>query len=132
MLTRAQPSATARERAMDQPAGAARAARLAAARHFIERNLHRADLTPSDVAQALGISLRQLHRLFAGTGTSFSRSLLGLRLERARRQLADHPERPVIEIAVACGIDSPTVFYRGFREAYGMAPTAYRRSLRRP
>ncbi|HZP79392.1 MAG TPA: helix-turn-helix transcriptional regulator [Pseudolabrys sp.] len=103
-----------------------RAARLAAARELIEANLDREDLTPARAAEALKISLRQLHLLFAATGKSFSRTVLEQRLERARRQLIEQPERRVIDIALACGIRSSTVFYRGFRDVFGMNPTEYR------
>jgi AraC-like DNA-binding protein len=107
----------------------ARAHRLQAARQVIDDNLHHHSLTPAAVAQALGISLRQLHMLFEPTGQSFSRYLLARRLEAARAQLASHPDRAVNEIALACGIRSSTVFYRGFGKAFGMNPTEYRLSL---
>jgi len=42
--------------------------------------------------------------------------------------LAD-PDRTVLDVAMSCGIESSTVFYRGFRQAYGVTPTEYRRSL---
>ncbi len=71
-----------------------RAHRLQAVRQFIEDNLHRDNLTPAAVAQALGISLRQLHMLFEPTGQSFSRYLLTRRLEAARAELASHPDPP--------------------------------------
>jgi AraC-like DNA-binding protein len=107
----------------------ARAHRLQAARQLIEDNLHRHNLAPAAVARELGISLRQLHMLFEPTGQSFSRYLLARRLEAARAQLASHPDRAVVEIALACGIRSSTVFYRGFAQAFGMNPTEYRLSL---
>src|SRR6266850_2018024 len=80
--------------------------RLQAAREFIESNLHRDDLTPALTAQALDISVRQLHLLFKPTAKSFSRYVLARRLEHARLQLAAEPERAVIDIAFACGIRS--------------------------
>jgi AraC-like DNA-binding protein len=103
------------------------AQRLRVAHDFIEENLHREDLTPALVAQALGISLRQLHIMFAPTGQSFSRYVLSRRLERARLQLSDFPDRAVIDVALACGIKSSSVFYRGFRDAFGMNPSSYRK-----
>jgi len=111
-------------------ARAARAHRLLAAQQFIDENLQRDDLTPTVTAQALGISVRQLHMLFEPTGCSFSRHVLARRLERARQELASDPDRAVVEIALACGIKSSTVFYRGFRHAFGMNPTDYRQSVR--
>jgi AraC-like DNA-binding protein len=100
-------------------------------RQFVARNLQRPDLTPASVARAVGISLRQLHLLFEPTGTSFARYVMARRMERARQFLALQPGRPILDIALACGIESSTVFYRGFRKMYGMPPTDYRQSLRR-
>jgi len=104
----------------------ARAARFAAARAFIDSNLAREDLTPGLTAAALSISVRQLHMLFAPSGKSFSRYVLERRLAQACQHLTDDPQRRVIDIALACGIRSSTVFYRAFRIAYGMNPTEYR------
>lgn len=103
--------------------------RLQAARAFIENNLTWCELSPATVAQALGISVRQLHLLFEPMGTTFSRYVLARRLERSRVALAGEPDRKVIDIALACGIESSSVFYRSFRDAFGMNPTAYRRAL---
>lgn len=107
----------------------ARSARLKAARAFVERNLHRSDLKPELVARALHISVRQLHLLFKPAGVSFSRHVLARRLERARFMLEAEPDRKVIAIALECGVESLSVFYRGFRAHYGVSPTRYRRSL---
>jgi AraC-like DNA-binding protein len=106
-----------------------RTGRLQAARAFIENNLEWGDLTPANTSRALGISVRQLHLLFEPTGTTFSRYVLARRLERARSALVREPARKVIEVAYSCGIESSTVFYRAFRDAFGMNPTDYRRSL---
>jgi len=108
----------------------ARAARLRAARDFVERNLYRSDLNPELVARALHISVRQLHLLFKPTGMSFSRHVLARRLERARFALETEPDRKVIAIAFECGIESLSVFYRGFHAHFGVSPTQHRRSLR--
>ena len=105
-----------------------REGRLQAVRAFIDNNLEWGDLSPSSAARAIGISLRQLHLLFEPTGTSFSRYVMSRRLDRARCALAD-PDRSVLEIAMSCGIESSTVFYRAFRQAYEITPSEYRRLL---
>lgn len=116
--------------AAEEPArDAVRAARLERARQIVEAQLCRSDLRPALVSATLGISVRQLHLLFAPTGTSFARYVLSRRLERARMLLALDRRRSVLEIALSCGIESLSVFYRGFRAAYGMSPMDYRRSL---
>jgi transcriptional regulator GlxA family with amidase domain len=111
--------------------GHTRARRLQAAQAFIHANLHREELDPGCTAAALGISIRQLHLLFEPTGTTFSRYLLTRRLERARGLLAASSSDRIIDIALSCGIKSSTVFYRGFRQAFGENPTEYRQSLRK-
>lgn len=107
-----------------------RTGRLQAVRAFIENNLAWNDLSPAKTAEALGISVRQLHMLFEPMETTFSRYVLNRRLERAQQILAADPDRKVIEVALTCGISSSTVFYRGFREAFGMNPSEYRRHRR--
>jgi transcriptional regulator GlxA family with amidase domain len=106
-----------------------RSERLNAVQAYVEDNLEWGDLTPAAIARAFGISVRQLHLLFEPTGTTFSRYVLSRRLDRARRVLSLDPTRKILDVALECGIESSTVFYRGFRDAFGMNPTDYRRSL---
>jgi AraC-like DNA-binding protein len=106
-----------------------RTGRLQAVRAYVENNLQWSGLTPANTARALGISVRQLHMLFKPTGVTFSRYVLSRRLERVRSQLALQPRRKIIDVASSCGIESTTVFYRAFRNAFGVTPTAYRRSV---
>lgn len=106
------------------------AERLKAVQAYLEANLHREELSPAATAMALGISVRQLHLLFVPTGTTFSRYLLMRRLERTRVLIADPAGQRIIDIAYSCGIKSSTVFYRGFRRAFGITPTEYRAGRR--
>jgi AraC-like DNA-binding protein len=108
---------------------AVRAGQLERIRQFVGRNLQRADLAPASVARAVGVSVRHLHLLFEPTGTTFARYVLQRRLERARQFLVLQPGRPILDIALACGIESSTVFYRGFRQAYGTTPADYRKDF---
>lgn len=114
-------------RALDRWVG--KTGRLHAARAYIENNLEWTGLSATATARALGISVRQLHLLFKPTGTTFARYVLARRLEKARTALAEDRRRKIIEVAYSCGIDSLSVFYRGFRDAYGMTPTEFRNSL---
>lgn len=95
---------------------------LQAARDILARDMHDPKLSPDYVAIALGISVRQLHILFEPTGTSFSRTLMAMRLAHARRLLQSAPALAVTDVAMACGFDSLSTFYRVFRAAYGMTP----------
>jgi len=102
---------------------ALRAGYLHAARAVLSENLHRPELSPTKVAAALGISVRQLHHLFEPTGTTFARTLTLKRLDAAHRILVTEPHRPVIDVAYACGFDSAATFYRAFRVVFGITPT---------
>jgi AraC-like DNA-binding protein len=93
-----------------------------AARQTLVQNLNRPDLSPQLVAGLLGVSVRQIHLLFEPTGESFSRTLTGMRLAEALRQLQADPRRPVADIAFSCGFESLATFYRVFRRAYGLSP----------
>lgn len=95
---------------------------LQAARNILARDMHHPKLSPEYVAGVLGISVRQLHILFEPTGTSFSRTLMAMRLAEARRLLRSAPAPAVTGIALACGFDSLSTFYRVFRAAYGATP----------
>lgn len=110
------------------PLRLSRPAQLAAVKAYIESHLESSRLTPGSTARALGISVRQLHILFRPTGTTFSRFVLMCRLQAARSVLLQEPERNVLDIALDCGIDSSTVFYRAFRAVVGMTPTDFRRA----
>ena len=85
-------------------------------------------LTPREVAAEHRISVRSVHYAFAAAGTSFIEALMRARLEHARELLADRGlrELPVVEIAARCGFLDPSHFARRFRQAYGIAPLAYR------
>jgi AraC-like DNA-binding protein len=97
-----------------------------AARQILAQNLYRPDLSPTQVAGLLGVSVRQIHLLFEASGESFSRTLTTQRLAEAHRQLRQDTKRPVADIAFACGFESLATFYRVFRRAYGLSPSDVR------
>ncbi|MBZ9711437.1 helix-turn-helix domain-containing protein [Mesorhizobium sp. ESP7-2] len=66
------------------------------------------------IATKIGTSRRQLERLFHSyLSTTPSRHYLNLRLSRAR-QLLDTTDLRILEIAIACGFESPSHFRRVF------------------
>ena len=91
---------------------------------------HDETLNPDKVATLGGMSKRSLHALFAAAGTTFSKELMGIRLERARQ----HLENPlfsgirVSNIGSRCGFVDASHFTRRFTERYGVSPSAYRRT----
>lgn len=79
-------------------------------------------MTARDIAAELGISCRQLERIFAKhIGVAPMRHALDLRLGRTRNLLLQS-EASVAEIAMACGFSSPSQFTRTFRAKFGHPP----------
>jgi transcriptional regulator GlxA family with amidase domain len=98
---------------------------LVAALELMERHqgepLHR-----SETARRIGLSTRQLDRLFAKKlKRSYQNHYRRIRLERAR-ELLRHSVASVTDIAVACGFSSASHFTRAYRENYGLIPSADR------
>lgn len=80
--------------------------------------------SPSLIAEEIGISTRQLERIFGRyLNCSPKKYLMDLRLNRARNLLVQ-TEQSVTEIALACGFESPGHFARVYRGKFGITPTA--------
>ncbi len=93
-----------------------------------------AELSPSRVAGACFVSVRQLHRLFAEERTTFGAFVRESRLNNCRRDLADPrlSSLAIGEIARSHGYRSAPVFTRAFTERYGVGPRAFRRATGTP
>ena len=79
------------------------------------------------VAQAVGVSRRQLHRIFADKlATSPARFRRKVRLDRAHQMLAN-AEASVTEVAMATGFKSRSYFWRCYRQEFGRSPSSDKR-----
>ncbi|CAG7600397.1 helix-turn-helix domain-containing protein [Leucobacter soli] len=98
-------------------------------RDYIMEHLGDPDLTPERIARANYISLRQLHALFAKSGSTVAAWIRDRRLEMCRRELSDPraANRTVREISDRWGFSNQTYFAKVFRATYGYSPTAARR-----
>jgi AraC-like DNA-binding protein len=105
-----------------------RGARLLAVQAWIERHLHRPDLSPETVAAATHISVRYLYRLFESEGMTVARWIKERRLAGCCRELADPSlvRFSVGAIGARWGLHDPASFSRAFRAAYGLSPREYR------
>jgi AraC-like DNA-binding protein len=105
-----------------------KAARLRAIKTDIARRLADGELTIADVAARQGVTLRYVHKLFEGEGTSFSRYVLDRRLEAAYRVLTDQRQdhRSILSIAFDSGFADLSHFNRTFRRRYDATPTDVR------
>lgn len=86
-------------------------------------------VSPAAIARDLGISTRQVQRLFgAYLNTSPKKYLMEMRLERARNLLLQ-TESAISDVAVACGFLNSAHFSRAYRTAFGISPTMQRGRL---
>ena len=91
----------------------------------VEANLHSAEFGVFELAEAVHLSRRQLHRkLVALTDESPKDLLRRIRLERAA-QLLEGGAGSVAQVAAAVGYTKPAHFSERFKEAYGQSPSAW-------
>jgi transcriptional regulator GlxA family with amidase domain len=100
-------------------------AKLIEAIGLMETHLEDA-LTQEDLAMSVGLSRRQLERLFRRyLGKSPARYYLELRLHRARL-LLHQTDMSIIAVGLACGFVSASHFSKCYRQTYGRTPRAER------
>ncbi|WP_432945532.1 AraC family transcriptional regulator [Kribbella sp. CA-253562] len=105
-------------------------ARVRKAIELMRDNLHQ-PLTLADIAGEVWLSVYHFLRVFkAATGQTPRRYLTSLRIEAARRHLAES-DALIGEVARRCGFSSPAHLSSAFTRETGMSPSAYRRSHRR-
>ena len=100
------------------------AARLHAAKTYVMENSSSQNLSVVDVAKHLGLSNRQVQRLFESDGTTFSTFLLDYRLACAHRMLckSQYAHWSIGKIADYVGFSDFSYFGRCFRKLYGGTP----------
>ncbi|QDN84408.1 helix-turn-helix domain-containing protein [Streptomyces sp. RLB3-6] len=97
---------------------------------FIQHHLAEPDLSATTLAAAFDVSERYVQIVFRESGTSPARYIREVRMETARRVLADPGQRhrTIEAIARSVGIVRAEVFTRIFRQFYDITPSEYRRS----
>ncbi len=99
--------------------------KLTEAVELMESNLEEL-INLDDLASLVGISRRQLERLFKKyLGCVPRRYYLDLRLKKARQLLLQTPGS-VSDIGLACGFVSASHFSKSYREMFGVSPRAER------
>ncbi|WP_376703079.1 GlxA family transcriptional regulator [Mesorhizobium sp. ISC25] len=104
--------------------------RLQAALIMMESNIENT-LSISEIASSVGLSRRQLERLFMEK-TKSSPALIykRLRLERAKQLLLETGV-PMLDIAIEVGFENASHFSRAFRETFGVQPSKVRSAIPR-
>lgn len=98
------------------------------AKAYVAANLGDPDLDVSQVAAAVGVSMRQLQALFREHGRNVTAWIWNQRLERAAQRLSDPAclHLQLGELAYGCGFANQAHFSRRFRERYDSSPRDYR------
>ena len=96
---------------------------------YIEKNLSDPFLTVSEIAASVKISETYCRRMFTQNfGVSPKQYLIDMRIKLAKQLLLED-EKLISDIAESCGFGSVYHFSRTFKQATGMSPTEYRRSV---
>jgi len=94
---------------------------------YINANLDNPDLNPVMTADAMGITVSYLHKIFLQNNTTLMQFVLAERLERCRRDIAKVDRADGIsQIAYRWGFNDASHFSRSFRKRFGKSPREYR------
>jgi acetamidase/formamidase/AraC-like DNA-binding protein len=112
-------------------ATASRAATLHRICQKIEARLGDPDLALAGVAEAEGVSMRYLQKLFGSAGSSFGQYVRNRRLERSRLDLINplYAGLSITNICFRWGFNDTAHFSRAFSEHFGEPPRSYRRDI---
>lgn len=96
--------------------------------HYIDAHLTETTLSPADIAGALGLSVRHVHRLFSRQGSTVADWIRAQRLRHCRKDLADPYLRAksITEIAFYWGFNDSAHFSRAFKQEFGICPRVFR------
>lgn len=79
------------------------------------------------ISESAGMSANYLSRLFKQeTGETMTDYLIGIRLNKARQFMSDHPSLKNYEIAQLVGYSDPVYFNKLFKKEVGVTPKEYR------
>ncbi len=95
-------------------------------KRVVEARMGEAGLTPSRLADELGVSLRSLQIAAAECGTTPVAYIAQRRLELAAQRLVMDQGSTITNIAFDCGFSDSAYFTRRFAEHFGMSPRRFR------
>ena len=95
---------------------------------YIDMHLTESTLSPAEIAAALDLSVRHVHRLFSRQGSTVADWIREQRLRHCRSDLADSRLRgkSITEIAFFWGFNDSAHFSRTFKHQFGISPRAFR------
>ncbi|MDY2793546.1 MAG: AraC family transcriptional regulator [Eubacteriales bacterium] len=94
---------------------------------YVDAHFEEPELYADIVAEACGVSVKYLHRVFREyTGKSVCDYLEEKRMQRARTLLEEGDEN-ISRISERCGFRSLNTFYKAFKRVNGLSPSEYRK-----
>ena len=117
---------------MSQSESSCQSAHLQRIFRYINTQLSDPSLSPGQIANHCGISLRYIHQLFEQTDWTVSGWILERRLQECYKMLTDanNPMRTIAELAYRWGFSDPAHFSRSFKSRFSMTPGDARTSRR--
>jgi AraC-like DNA-binding protein len=97
---------------------------------YILGRLRNPELSPAMIADANGVSVRQLYRIFESRGLSLEGTIIENRLLGARSALEADASPTITAVASGWGFGSPSFFADRFRRRFGMTPREWRAHAR--
>lgn len=95
---------------------------------YLEKK-YASDITLDQLALIVNLSKDYMCALFkSATGQTIINCLTSIRIGHARQLLIQYPEKKVLDIAKACGFESPSYFGKTFKRIVGMTPEQYRKN----
>jgi AraC family transcriptional activator of tynA and feaB len=95
---------------------------------YIDLHLTDTTLSPAEIAAALEISVRHVHRLFSRQGSTVADWIRAQRLRHCRSDFANPRlcEKSITEIAFFWGFNDSAHFSRVFKHQFGVSPRIFR------
>ncbi|MEU6172361.1 AraC family transcriptional regulator [Streptantibioticus parmotrematis] len=94
-------------------------------RDLIEALLPTGRCSLHQVAHAMGVDRKTIHRHLARSDETFSSLLNSIRTQLAQQYVGSH-SRPLTQVAELLGFSAPSTFSRWFRDEFGTSPSAWR------
>lgn len=96
--------------------------------NYIENHLNDSSLGPTEIAAALSISVRHVHRVFSKQGCTVADWIRTERLNCCRKDLCDSrlQAKSITEIAFYWGFNDSAHFSHAFKKEFQLSPRAFR------
>src|SRR5262249_40215983 len=95
---------------------------------YVDTHISESGLGAVEIAVAMGISVRHLHRLLLITGSTLGEYIRSRRLMGCRADLANPGmrQKTITDIAFFWGFGDSAHFSHAFRKQFGISPRAFR------